>query len=175
MGQAPGAVLEASASPASTRSPRWRRLVDILHADDRDAHSPGRLRLLLEEMPKPAALDVAGHAPRRPDVELPAEVEDAAYRVVQEGLTNVMKHAPGAEVEVRLGLRGDAFEIVVRNDGRQRTLAARRNRLGPRGSPACGSASSPRGGSLDAGPDGGGWRLHARLARGRSSARPRAG
>jgi signal transduction histidine kinase len=48
-----------------------------------------------------------------PDVvkELPDAVARAAYRVVQEGLTNARKHAPGAAVDVRLD--GRPGEVVV--------------------------------------------------------------
>ena len=34
---------------------------------------------------------------------LPAGLEQAAYRIVQEALTNVVKHAPGATAEVEIG------------------------------------------------------------------------
>ena len=137
------------------------RLVDILHADD--SHAPGtdRLQLLLESADA-NGLDVQV-TPLPHGVQLPAEVEDAAYRVVQEGLTNVMKHAPGAEVEVRLGLRGDTFEIVVRNEGDNAPslLAETGSGLGLIGMR---ERVESGGGSLDVGPDDdGGWRLHARL------------
>ena len=48
---------------------------------------------------------------------LPAAVEVAAYRVVQEALTNVGKHAGATEVLVSLRLRRGALEVVVVDDG----------------------------------------------------------
>ncbi|MFB7339534.1 sensor histidine kinase [Streptomyces hydrogenans] len=45
----------------------------------------------------------------------PPEVERTAYRVVQEALTNVHKHAPGAEVVVRLAHRGAEVAMQVEN------------------------------------------------------------
>ncbi|MFF2774915.1 sensor histidine kinase [Streptomyces sp. NPDC058052] len=45
----------------------------------------------------------------------PAEVERTGYRVVQEALTNVHKHAPGAEVVVRLAHRGSEVAMQVEN------------------------------------------------------------
>ncbi len=48
---------------------------------------------------------------------LPAAVEVAAYRVVQEALTNVGKHAGATEVVVSLRLCGGALEVVVADDG----------------------------------------------------------
>ncbi|AXB43740.1 hypothetical protein A4R43_15385 [Amycolatopsis albispora] len=44
------------------------------------------------------------------------EVEQAAYRVVEEGLTNAAKHAPGAEVQVSLRWEDDALLVSVRNE-----------------------------------------------------------
>lgn len=44
-------------------------------------------------------------------------VEHVAYRVVQEALTNVRKHAPGAPTEVRVEVDRDACRLVVRNHG----------------------------------------------------------
>jgi signal transduction histidine kinase len=49
---------------------------------------------------------------------LPAAIEVVAYRIVQESVTNVLRHADAAHVEVALGCRGDDLEVVVRDDGR---------------------------------------------------------
>ncbi|WP_343243113.1 histidine kinase [Streptomyces sp. SID12501] len=47
---------------------------------------------------------------------VPASVGRTAYRIVQEGLTNARKHAPGAEVTVSLaGAPGDGLTVSVRN------------------------------------------------------------
>jgi len=45
----------------------------------------------------------------------PEAVERAAYRTVQEALTNITKHAPGAAVEVRLCTRGTRLLVEIRN------------------------------------------------------------
>lgn len=47
--------------------------------------------------------------------ELPVQVSVAAYRTVQECLTNVHKHAPGAAATVRVAGECDGLRIVVRN------------------------------------------------------------
>ena len=47
---------------------------------------------------------------------LPEPVERAAYRTVQEALTNVRKHAPGARTEVTVRLQGDRLLVSVDND-----------------------------------------------------------
>jgi signal transduction histidine kinase len=61
-------------------------------------------------------LDVPEHLPA-----LPAAVEVAAYRIVQEALTNVVKHARARSCDVRIGLVGDGphrtLSLEVRDDG----------------------------------------------------------
>ncbi|CAN5401124.1 histidine kinase [soil metagenome] len=49
---------------------------------------------------------------------LPAAVDLIAYRIIQEALTNVVKHVGAAMVEVDLGFESDRFEIRVADDGR---------------------------------------------------------
>ncbi|MGZ8735762.1 MAG: sensor histidine kinase [Nocardioides sp.] len=49
---------------------------------------------------------------------LPAAVEVAAYRIVSEALTNVVKHAAATSCSVRLARVGSALEIEVTDDGR---------------------------------------------------------
>ncbi|MDQ3742142.1 MAG: ATP-binding protein, partial [Actinomycetota bacterium] len=61
----------------------------------------------------PATLRVEGE--RRP---LPAGAEAAIYRVVQEALTNALKHAGGAATEVVLRWGADELEVVVADSGR---------------------------------------------------------
>jgi signal transduction histidine kinase len=58
------------------------------------------------------AVTVAVEGQRRP---LPATVERTAYRLVQEALTNVHKHAANAATEVRLRYGRERLEVVVRN------------------------------------------------------------
>ncbi|MFF7636650.1 sensor histidine kinase [Kitasatospora sp. NPDC008050] len=59
-----------------------------------------------------ATLSLDG-CPERP---LPEPVERAAYRTVQEALTNVRKHAPGAETEVLVRITPEALHVSVRNE-----------------------------------------------------------
>jgi signal transduction histidine kinase len=49
---------------------------------------------------------------------LPPELETAMYRVVQEGLTNVVKHAGAGHVSVVLARRDGGVSVVVEDDGR---------------------------------------------------------
>jgi signal transduction histidine kinase len=136
------------------------RLVDVLHADG-DADRWRSLRLLLERA-EAAGLELDVTAPPR-DVTLAPELEEVAYRVVQEGLTNAIKHAPGSAVAVGLQVTGGALELEVRNggDAAPSSLAGTGAGLGLRGMR---ERVEALGGKLDAGPDpSGGWRLRARL------------
>jgi len=49
-------------------------------------------------------------------VTLPEGVDLSAYRIVQEALSNAMRHAPGSHVEVHLAYRPDGLALEVRND-----------------------------------------------------------
>jgi signal transduction histidine kinase len=89
------------------------RLVELLQ--DRGEAPPRPLDVLLEQA-RAAGLPLQA-SPLPPGTVLPGPVEDCAYRIVQEGLTNALKHAPGSEVRVHLAAQGDALEIEVADDG----------------------------------------------------------
>jgi len=48
---------------------------------------------------------------------LPAEVETASFRVAQEALTNIVRHAGADDVQVEVRLRGTELELVIHDDG----------------------------------------------------------
>jgi signal transduction histidine kinase len=52
------------------------------------------------------------------DARLPRELETALYRIVQEALTNVIKHADAKTVSVVLTKQGDRVAVVIEDDGR---------------------------------------------------------
>jgi signal transduction histidine kinase len=90
--------------------------------------------------------------------DLPPDVEHAAFRVVQEALTNVAKHADAKTVVVRLGYGTDVLSVQVDDDGRGGDA--------PPGTGIRGMAERARalGGELTAAPrEGGGYRVRARL------------
>ena len=58
---------------------------------------------------------------RSADERLPAEVETALYRIVQESLTNVVKHARARRVSILLARKNGAVKAVVEDDGRGST------------------------------------------------------
>ena len=51
-------------------------------------------------------------------VPLPRAVDLSAYRIIQEGLTNALKHARASRADVTLRYRADELQIEVRDDGR---------------------------------------------------------
>ena len=100
-----------------------RRLLGVLRedsgaetADRRPQPGLAQLNELLDE-----ARDVSGIGARLivsgwltildPGVEL------AAYRIVQEALTNARRHAPGAAVDVELHFANDALHVRIRDNG----------------------------------------------------------
>ena len=96
------------------------------------------LRALIAEL-RPPALDQLGLAPAlaslaqrtgavndlevHADVELPderrlgPELETTVYRVVQESLTNVVKHAGASRIDIAVRCEGDAVDVSVADDG----------------------------------------------------------
>ncbi|MGE3235650.1 MAG: sensor histidine kinase [Thermoleophilia bacterium] len=95
---------------------------------------------------------------------LAPETSRLAYRVVQEGLTNALRYAAGAPVVVRLADEPAALRVEVVNGPvkGEPSLAGVGTGNGLRGLRERVEAA---GGTLDAGPEGRGWRLGARLPR----------
>ena len=93
-------------------------------------------------------------------VPLPTGVDLCAYRILQEALTNVRRHAPGASVEVELEYQPDALRLRVRDHGPGATSedADGHGLLGMR------ERAIMVGGTLSAGPaEGGGFAVDAVL------------
>jgi signal transduction histidine kinase len=148
-----------------------RRILTLLRGPDEraEAHpqpSLAQLEDLVEEYREaglPVRLTVAGEQRT-----LLSGVELSVYRIVQEALTNVLKHARPTEVTVTLSFRGpDGLEVEVVDDGR------------PAGDGACAAGHglvgmrervALLGGELETGPrPGGGFRVAARLPVGRDA------
>jgi signal transduction histidine kinase len=93
--------------------------------------------------------------------DLPPGLDLAAYRVVQEALTNVIKHAGAARALVRIEYRTDDLLITVLDEGGYPQAAPS---PGGRGLIGLRERLAIYGGELDAGPrPGGGWRVEARI------------
>jgi signal transduction histidine kinase len=100
---------------------------------------------------------------------LPAGVDLAAYRIVQEALTNVLKHAGPARATVSVLYHDDAVRLVITDDGRGAAPAGHGDGNGDGGPTRHGIVGMREraelyGGSLAAGPrPGGGFRVTATL------------
>lgn len=95
-------------------------------------------------------------------VRLAPGVDLAAYRIVQESLTNVINHADASRAVVAVVYRASSVDLEVRDDGR--AVTERRPPPGGHGLVGMAERVALYGGELQAGPDpGGGFRVRARL------------
>jgi signal transduction histidine kinase len=134
-----------------------RHMVDVLRAaGSRTGELAPQPRLAdiprLIETSGVAALTVID--PRLDGQHWPDTVERAAYRTVQEALTNVRKHAAGAKVEVRLSSYDGALEVEVINGPPPSVAPAERLPGGGHGLLGLRERAELLGGSLLAGPTG---------------------
>nr|MDT0656760.1 sensor histidine kinase [Micromonospora sp. DSM 115978] len=139
-----------------------RHLLTVLRpdaGDDRLGPQPGLADLprLVDQL-RDAGLEVSLTTAGVP-TDLPTRVNLSAYRIVQEALTNVLRHAgPGARAEVRLSADSHRLGITVADDGRGGVAGAGHGIVGMR------ERALLLGGSLDAGHrPGGGFQVTARL------------
>ncbi|WP_180687054.1 sensor histidine kinase [Streptomyces gossypiisoli] len=134
-------------------------------AERRPSGDLSALAGLVEGFGGPAGPKVVLHRePAVPD-DLPHEVQAAAYRVVQEALTNVRRHAADAtEVAVDLTYEDHALRVTVRDDGRGGTRIPHAARGGGFGLVGLTERVTALGGDLRTGPrPGRGWEVTAVL------------
>ena len=99
------------------------RLLAVLRDHGPAEEEPGLDRLgSLVEGTRAAGLEVAVTAPEAAR-ELDREVDRCAYRVVQEALTNALRHTSDARVEVTVGHSGGRLQVRVRSEGRRHASA----------------------------------------------------
>ncbi|WP_425331840.1 sensor histidine kinase [Amycolatopsis azurea] len=161
-----------------------RRLLDVLRSDgddeprvpQPDASALTDLADRIRQAGVPVTLAIGSDALEG----LPAGVSLGVYRIVQESLTNTLKHAgQGAQAEVLVRREKDVIDVRVTDDG-----AGRAKQLVPAAAKTASQTAPPRklavpggngligmreranvfGGTLEVGPaPGGGWQVHARL------------
>jgi signal transduction histidine kinase len=149
-----------------------RRLLGVLRTGGRDtAPQPGLAELdALLDSARSGGVSVTVTRSGSP-VTLPDGVDLSAYRIVQEALSNAMRHAPGSHVELHLAYRPDALALEIGNDAALRAvpvLVASGDRAaaggGGHGLIGMRERATMLGGSLDAGPTAdGGFRVAAVL------------
>ncbi len=164
------AAAAASAAAARSALAEMRAMLGVLRDDDAplplapmEPASPHDTVATAQRAGYPVALTVNGTA------DLSPAVRHAVGRIVQEGITNAMRHAPAAtNITVQLDHSADSVTIEIVNDGV----------AGSTGTPGFGlrglseRAAHVRG-TIDAGPVGPGvWKLRAELPSGRGDAAP---
>ena len=141
-----------------------RRLLNVLRSEDSGGRTPQPGLNQLEELIqgfRTAGLQVDSSVSKLP-AELPPGVNLSVYRILQEALTNCLKHAPGASVRLDVHAAQGTLFLEVVDDGTGRSLAS----VAGAGHGLLGMHErvAMLGGELEAGPQpGGGWRVAARL------------
>ncbi|MFB6726444.1 sensor histidine kinase [Kribbella sp. NPDC056345] len=171
--QSPEAAKKALATIGDTGRAsltEMRKMLGLLKADEQNVLDPNQPRPqpgvsslpeLIENV-RDAGLSVDYQVTGTPR-DLPALLGLTAYRIVQEGLTNTLKHAgPGARTSVTLDFGREMLTVVVTDDGRGGGVA-------PSTEPGHGlvgmhQRASVSGGTVNAGPKaGGGYEVIAKL------------
>ncbi|HEY8472925.1 MAG TPA: sensor histidine kinase [Natronosporangium sp.] len=159
-------VFETISTTAREALTQLRRTLGVLRSDE-PAREPqpdlDALPALLERVRRAglaASLEEVGE--RRP---VPPALATTAYRIVQESLTNTVKHAGASQAWVRLDWRDDALRLEVRDDGRGPANGKRDGTGGGHGLVGMRERVAAAGGELTsgAGPDGTGYRVTATL------------
>ena len=144
-----------------------RVILGQLREDDgvaEPARGIGRLGVLVDRT-KSAGAEVSVRIAGRPRP-VPVELDVAVYRIVQEALTNVLRHAPGAAARVLVTYEPRGVRVTIENDGNVESA-------GPSEGSGYGivgmrERATSLGGELDAGPSPqGGYCVHAFLPLGR--------
>jgi signal transduction histidine kinase len=155
--------LEAISRTSRSSLAEIRRMLGVLREDEGAQYTPAPgladLDRLAQEV-RGAGVDVEVDWEGTRN-ELPPGVDFTAYRIVQESLTNVLKHAGKAKVQVTICYEPDALQIEVVDDGRGvngRATGGGHGLIGMR------ERAGVYGGSFAAGPrTGGGFRVAVRL------------
>lgn len=159
-------TLETIAGTGREALTDMRRLLGLLRSDDTGVRpQPGLADLVfLLEQASASGTDLVADLPD-PLPELPEALALTAYRVVQEGLTNVRRHAgPGVHVVVRLVVADGELAVSVGDDGRGAGADGPRGDGRGLGLVGMRERVTTVGGTLDAGPrPGGGFAVDARI------------
>jgi signal transduction histidine kinase len=162
----PVIALDEIASTSAGALGELRAAIKALRSDDGEGVPLRPARAALADLGdliagvKGAGLTVELDMAAAPDA-IPPAVGHAGYRIVQEGLTNVLRHSTAAHASVRIGQQGGVLLVEVVDDG-QASLASGTG--GGHGLLGMRERAAALGGSCEAGQmPGGGWRVRARI------------
>jgi signal transduction histidine kinase len=144
-----------------------RQAVGVLKVDDVEDSAPLAPQPTLDDLVELVEQSRSAGVPVDYRVEgrrrLANVAERTAYRIVQEGLTNVHKHAFGARTEISLRFLPDRLEVSVRNDAPRRSTGIDLP-SGGHGLAGLKERLTLVGGEFESGPsDSGGFRIAARI------------
>jgi signal transduction histidine kinase len=139
-----------------------RATLDLLRDADDPAPTAPTLDLAsltqLLDRAKAAGLDADANVQLN-DHAIPIAVRQAGFRIVQEALTNVMRHAAASRAHVSLHVEADTLHVEVTDDGNAAALTH-----GGHGLRGMRERAAALGGDVTAGPaEHGGWQVYARL------------
>ena len=155
-------LLDAVQRSGEQSAAELRRMLDLLGGEPAAIDPQPRLADLADLVDRVRAsgidadLDVSSAA-----VDVAPGLQVTAYRVVQESLTNAIKHGRRSAVTVKVSTNGDDLIVTVddqASDGRSSSP-----KTSGRGLPGLQERVRPYGGVLQAGPQGSCWRVHAVL------------
>ena len=155
--------LEAISHTSRTTLAEIRRMLGVLREDAGASYTPAPGLVDLDRLVRDvgnAGLETEVRTEGTP-TELPPGVDFTAYRIVQEALTNVLKHAGRARATVTVAYEDQALRLEIVDDGR-----GVNGRAEPGGHGLMGMRErvGVYGGSFEAGPrNGGGFRVAVRL------------
>ncbi|MDF5751044.1 sensor histidine kinase [Spongiactinospora sp. TRM90649] len=138
-----------------------RSVISVLREDAPRSPTAGLDRL--DELIERTGLDVTKSVRGEPRP-VPPSVERAVFRIIQESLTNVTRHAPGAKVTVVLEYSARALAVRVADTGSPSPGPGALADAGSgNGLPGMRERAHALGGTLSAAPDGSGFTVSARL------------
>jgi signal transduction histidine kinase len=135
------------------------RLLGILRTEEDEPELPPQPGLeqlhalagRFEDAGLPVEITIEGN-----EVPLPRSLDQSAYRILQEALTNALRHAGGTIAHVAVRYRNDRLELEVANDGREDRRPQNHRPGGGRGLIGIRERVALFGGDLEAGPRAGG-------------------
>jgi signal transduction histidine kinase len=153
-------ALEAIKHASSEALTELRGVLEALRHPDSRAPAPTLARVGdLAAQAAAAGLDIQTSIEGEPRP-LPAGVELAAYRICQEAVTNVIRHAGARSAQLTVSYGEEELTVEIVDDGRGKNGSSG----GGNGLPGMRERTAAVGGALEAGPrPEGGFRVHARL------------
>ncbi|WP_433575643.1 sensor histidine kinase [Nocardia brasiliensis] len=160
-------IMQSIRSNSVSALQEMRTMIGLLRSDgegEDEVAAPRRLAQLsiLVDAARAAGIAVRVHE-ALDDTELPSAVDQTAYRIIQEALTNAMKHAPGQGVDIDVSARDGELRVAVSNPVPAITVRRSENGDPHRGLINMRERAAALGGSFTAGANAGTWEVQATL------------